>query len=225
MKDISIWMEELKEKLLAHFGGRLRYLGLQGSFGRGEATPKSDIDVMTAVENLSIADLDAYRDIVATMEESGRACGFICGLEELQNWPRYELFQVMADTRDVYGELKAILPAFSDEDVRDFVRINAANLYHELTHRYLYEDRERNIKALPFCYKGSFYILMNLHYLRTGEVLSTKKALLGQLSGDDQVVLETAMGETPATEENFDEKFALLLRWCRRLLREMREEG
>lgn len=219
MKDIETWMESLKDKLLTVFGGRLVYLGLQGSFRRGEATENSDIDVMAVVEDFSPADLSVYRNVIGTMEESERACGFFCGREELQNWPRYELFQVKADTRDVYGKLSAILPAYSDEDVRDFVRINAANLYHELSHRYLYENRERNIEALPFCYKGSFYILMNLHYLRTGEVLSTKKALLEGLSGDDREVLETAMGKRPITDENFDRQFALLLSWCRGLLR------
>lgn len=219
MKDIDVWMESLKEKLLALFGERLIYLGLQGSFRRGEATKTSDIDVMTVIKDLSIADLDSYRSIVGTMEQSGRACGFICGLTELQNWPRYELFQVMADTKDVYGELKALLPPFSNRDVEDFVRINAANLYHALSHRYLYESREQNIRMLPFCYKGCFYILMNLTYLRTGEVFSTKQGLLGRLSGDDRAVLETAMGKSPVTEENFQQKFSLLLSWCRGLLR------
>ena len=222
MKNIDVWMDELKDKLLALFGERLVYLGLQGSFRRGEATKTSDIDVMTVIKDLSIADLDSYRDIVETMEQSGRACGFICGLQELQNWPRYELFQVMADTKDIYGELKAILPPFSDRDVEDFVRINAANLYHALSHRYLYESREQNIRMLPFCYKGCFYILMNLTYLRTGEVFSTRTEFLGRLSGDDRTVLETAMGKSPVTNCNFLEKFSLLLGWCRGLLEEMR---
>ncbi len=222
MKNIDVWMDELKDKLLALFGERLVYLGLQGSFRRGEATKTSDIDVMTVVKDLSIADLDSYRDIVETMEQSGRACGFICGLRELQNWPRYELFQVMADTKDIYGELRTILPPFSDKDVRDFVRINAANLYHDLSHRYLYESREQNVEALPACFKGSFYLLMNLTYLRTGEILSTKQGLLGRLSGDDRAVLETAMGKSPVTNCNFLEKFCLLLGWCRGLLEEMR---
>ena len=219
MKEIDVWMDELKNKLLHHFGERLIYLGLQGSFRRGEATKTSDIDVMTVIKDLSIADLDIYRGIVGTMEQSGRACGFICGLTELKNWPRYELFQVMADTKDVYGELKAILPPFSDRDVENFIRINAANLYHALSHRYLYESREQNIRMLPFCYKECFYILMNLTYLRTGEVFSTRKDLLRQLVGDDRAVLETAMGKSPVTEENFQQKFSLLLSWCRGLLR------
>lgn len=219
MKDIETWMESLKDKLLTVFGGRLVYLGLQGSFRRGEATENSDIDVMTVVEDFSSADLSVYRE--RHRDDGRERTGLWLFLRpgRTAKLARYELFQVKADTRDVYGKLSAILPAYSDEDVRDFVRINAANLYHELSHRYLYENRERNIEALPFCYKGSFYILMNLHYLRTGEVLSTKKALLEGLSGDDREVLETAMGKRPITDENFDRQFALLLSWCRGLLR------
>ena len=79
MKDIETWMESLKDKLLTVFGGRLVYLGLQGSFRRGEATENSDIDVMTVVEDFSSADLSVYRDVIGTMEESERACGFFCG--------------------------------------------------------------------------------------------------------------------------------------------------
>ena len=43
--DIESWAGELAEKLLRSFGGRLRFLGYQGSYGRGEATEESDIDM------------------------------------------------------------------------------------------------------------------------------------------------------------------------------------
>ena len=45
MVDIENWMGELAEKLTGRFGPRLLFLGLQGSYGRGEAGEDSDIDV------------------------------------------------------------------------------------------------------------------------------------------------------------------------------------
>ena len=42
------------------FSNRLLYMGLQGSYLRGEATENSDIDIMVVVETMTIADLDAY---------------------------------------------------------------------------------------------------------------------------------------------------------------------
>ena len=40
--NIESYMEGLTEKLKAHFGQRLIYVGLQGSYLRGEANEESD---------------------------------------------------------------------------------------------------------------------------------------------------------------------------------------
>ena len=50
------------------FGGRLLYVGLQGSYLRGDATENSDIDIMVIIENLSVQDLDSYKKIIMKME-------------------------------------------------------------------------------------------------------------------------------------------------------------
>ena len=137
MKDISIWMEE-ERKAARSFRRAASLSGLAGgSFGRERPPQKGDIDVMTAVENLSIADLDAYRYYGNHGVKAGGLAALSAAWEELQKLAPVRAVSGYGDTRTCNGELKAILPAFSDEDVRDFVRINAANLYHELTHRYL----------------------------------------------------------------------------------------
>ena len=48
MIDVQIYMSELTTYLEAAFGERLLYVGLQGSYLRGEATEESDIDALAA---------------------------------------------------------------------------------------------------------------------------------------------------------------------------------
>ena len=60
-------MAELLPQLQQAFGARLCYLGLQGSYRRGEATESSDIDVVVLLESVGLDDLDTYRSIVRAM--------------------------------------------------------------------------------------------------------------------------------------------------------------
>ena len=45
MIDISAWTKEFLQKATETFGDRIWFVGLQGSYGRGEATETSDIDI------------------------------------------------------------------------------------------------------------------------------------------------------------------------------------
>ena len=65
MIDIDRYMTQLTQMLRQHFGSRLSYVGLQGSYLRGEATDSSDIDAMVVIDRLDINDLDAYRATMA----------------------------------------------------------------------------------------------------------------------------------------------------------------
>ena len=46
LTDLCAWTEEFLRRLLDAFPQRLIFAGLQGSYGRGEATPESDIDLV-----------------------------------------------------------------------------------------------------------------------------------------------------------------------------------
>ena len=56
MIDITIWMQSFLETLNETFKNRVWFVGLQGSYGRGEATETSDIDVVVILDELSAAD-------------------------------------------------------------------------------------------------------------------------------------------------------------------------
>ena len=216
MVEIQNYMENMVRRLRERFGQRLLYVGLQGSYLRGEATEGSDIDVMVVLNELKVSDLDTYRQIKNAMEEPEKACGFICGKEDLVHWNPMEICHLLHTTKDCFGSLKPLVPEYTEEDVRNFVKMSVNNLYHELCHRYIYADWEKNVACLPGTYKGGFFILQNLYYLESGTFVSTKQELLSRLSGKNREVLERAMDYGNC---NFEESFSLLLSWCQQTMR------
>ena len=57
MIDINGWMNDFLQKLDDVFANRVWFVGLQGSYGRGEATETSDIDVVVILDELSVSDI------------------------------------------------------------------------------------------------------------------------------------------------------------------------
>lgn len=220
MQSINIeeYVHELIKRLQLKFAGRLIYVGLQGSFRRGEATGDSDIDIMVTLDRLSVADLDAYREVIAGMPCFDRSCGFISGREELKNWQPYEICQLLHETKDYYGELRPLLPSFGEDDVRNYIGISIGNLYHMLCHGRIHAEPEKREEALRGLYKAVFYIMQNSYYLRSGKWIMTKAELLPLLHGLDREVLQMAMTVKSAAEYDAEKAYAILFDWCRNLL-------
>ena len=91
MINIEEYIEIIVEKLKETYFDRLVYIGLQGSYLRGEATENSDIDIMVVIDNMTIADLDNYRLIINSLEYSDKMCGFICSKTDIENWNPLEI--------------------------------------------------------------------------------------------------------------------------------------
>jgi len=216
------WVKELFTKLQAEFGSRLIYLGLQGSYRRGEATESSDIDIVTVLESMTPDDLERYRRVVRTQPDSTKACGFICGIKELRGWPRYEIFQLVQDTQDYWGVLAELAPSVTRQDIREFVRIGAANLYHELCHRYIYTEDAASPIKLTGCSKSVYYLVLNRHYLRTGYFCRTRAELAAACDTPESQVMQSAvrLSAGVADDESFRRDFTLLLEWCQNILQE-----
>lgn len=87
MLNIDSYMQNLLHLLQIHFPRRIIYLGLQGSYARGEATANSDIDVFLVLDQLSVVDLKRYKNLLAAMDCPAQSCGFICGVQELAGIP------------------------------------------------------------------------------------------------------------------------------------------
>ena len=208
-------MEKLIVDLRARFGARLLYVGLQGSFLRGEANEQSDIDAMVVLDELSVQDLADYREALERLGDFERSCGFICGKSELAAWNALEICHLLHSTKDLYGKLAPLVPAYTRADVETYVKVSLNNLYHELCHRYIHAPRGKAKKTLPFTYKGVFFILQNMHYLRTGDFVGAKRELLSALVGADKEVLEMSMALRNADEYDFEKAFALIFDWCK----------
>ena len=168
MFHVDKYLQDITESMKDVCGERLAYVGLQGSHLRGEATEDSDIDIMVVIRDLSRQDLDSYREIIMRMPDFEKSCGFICGVKELSGWNPLELCHLVHTTKDHYGKLSELIPEYSDQDIINYIKVSLGNMYHELCHRYTHADQEKNQRALPFTYKGVFFILQNIYYLKTG---------------------------------------------------------
>ena len=219
MVNIESYISRLTQLLKDRFGSRLLYVGLQGSYLRGEANENSDIDIMVILDELTLEDMDAYRQLVHSLEEPDKSCGFICGRADLANWNPLEMANLLGSTGDYFGRLADFVPSYSREDQRNFVKMSLNNLYHELCHRHIHGRRSENEEALPFIYKGVFFILQNLHYLRSGSFVGTRTGLLEVLEGKDRGVLERSAAMKKGETFDFEDSYALIFSWCQETLR------
>lgn len=221
MIDVENYIAEITAKLRAKVGGRLVYVGLQGSYLRGEATDTSDVDVMVVLDRLGVDDLDDYRAIVESLPRPDLSCGFICGADDLAKWNPLEICHLLHTTRDCFGSLAELVPDHDERDLRNFVKMSVNNLYHELCHGYIHADRAEFAGRLPALYKGTFFVLQNLHCLRSGEFAQSKKQLLSMLDGADREVLDRAMRLSAGEDFDFSDNYRLIFDWCRDTLRKL----
>lgn len=215
---LTTYMTELIELLKQTFSHRLRYVGLQGSYLRGEADENSDIDIMVVLDQLSVPDMNAYRTLLEKLGYRDKACGFICGEAELATWNPCEISQLLHTTRDYYGQLSLLVPKYTKYDEVVYLKTSLNNLYHELCHSYIHGKKEVLYTQLPHLYKIVFFILQNLHLQRTGDFILTKQALLPLLSEEEQWLLQTANKIKTAASFDVEEAFLRLFSWCQKTM-------
>ena len=213
MIDINSYLDSLIAECRSAFKERLLYAGLQGSYLRGEATENSDIDVMLILDRFSVQDMDVYRGILFRTGCPEKACGFICGRDEMQHWTPLEVCHIAHTTKDLYGKLSDYLPEASRADEINFVKFNLGNLYHELCHRYIHSDRDKNVRKFRDTCKGLFYLIQNICYLETGTFAQTREELKKTVSQEDRLML--TMSKLP-DDYDFDAAFGAVFAWCQK---------
>ena len=220
MFDINDYVQKLISQCKAAFGERLLYVGYMGSYLRGEANENSDIDVMVVIDNITISDMNTYRDIIKGLGYFDKSCGFICGKDEMKGWSPLEVCQLINTTKDVYGKLEPLLSPFTREDEINYVKFCLGNLYHELCHRFVHSSREKNIEKFRGTCKFFFFLIQNLHYLETGNFILKKADLKNAVPEADRRVLEFA-----ALPDSFDFDAALeeLFVWCQNAFKRLGE--
>jgi len=211
MFDLDKYLTDLITNCRSAFGERLLYVGLQGSWLRGEAHENSDIDVMVILDRFSVRDMDTYRGILKEIGFYDKSCGFICGKDEMKRWNPLEVCQLRQSTKDLVGTLTDFLPPATREDNVNYVRLSLGDLYHELCHRYIHADRDKNTAKFRGTCKNVFYLIQNLHFLESGQFILSRKDLQEAAEEEDRIVLE--MAELP-DDYDFDQTFSSLFAWC-----------
>lgn len=212
-------IDEYLNNLISHckesYGERLVYVGLQGSYLRGEATENSDIDVMIVLDEFSVADMKTYRAILKEIGWYEKSCGFICGKEDLANWNPLESLQLKYTTKDLYGNLESLLPPSTRQDEINYVKISLGNFYHEICHRYIHAGDEKSRDKLRASCKQLYFIIQNLHYLESGDFILKKNDLKAVVSTRDREML--CIPELP-DDYDFDKTYETVITWCQKTL-------
>lgn len=185
--NIEEWLNIAIEKLQKTFSAKLLFVGLQGSYNRGEATPESDVDLVVIIEELNFENLKQYRQIIDEMPYKELACGFISGRKELQNWSKSDLFQFFYDTKPLYGNLEEIIQPPSIEDIKKSIKTSSETLYHAATHSFVHSVNYA--EDLENLYKMTFFILQAKYFVETSVYIKTKNELLECLQGTDREIL------------------------------------
>ena len=95
------------------------------------------------------------------------------------------------------------------------------NLYHFICHSFIHTDFEENLQALKDSYKGVFFILQNIYYLKNNKYIQTKKELLSLLDGIDYDILKRSIDLKNGIEFDFGECFELLFKWCQKTIKQI----
>jgi predicted nucleotidyltransferase len=220
MIDISAFMEQFLQRLDEAFGGRVWFVGLQGSYGRGEATDHSDIDVVLILDVLSAEDLRAYEAMLDTLPHRERICGFVSGKAELLSWEPSDLFQFYYDTKPIKGTLDELLSLLDSAAVDRAIRIGACNLYHGCVHNMLHEKSDEILKGL---YKSASFVVQAIAFRQTGRYFSRQKDLLDVVSPAEQAIVNTVLHLKNGGAVDFDAMSQTLFAWAGQWIENVRD--
>lgn len=216
MIDMEKWLQLFTEQMDRYFGDRLVFIGLQGSYARGEACEGSDIDTVVIFDHLDGEDLERYRQAVDELPHRELLCGFVSGIEELEHWNRSELFQFYFDTTPIRGSLESLRPLIRAEDARRAVHSGACGIYHGCLHNFLHERSEEILRGL---YKEARFVLQALLFCRTGRYVRTK-AEMAAMTEELEKAIATA---DDFSGDQFAQLSEQLLKWAKTLICEYAE--
>ena len=215
MIEITTWMDGFLKALNKDFGNRVWFVGLQGSYGRGEATETSDIDVVVILDELSASDIQRYNAMLDTLPHRDLICGFLSGKEELFRWESSDLLQFYYDTTPLKGSLDELLPLLDTATVERAVRIGACNIYHGCVHNMLHEKSEDALKGL---YKAASFVVQAVALRQTGKYVKQKRDLLNVVSSDEKIIVENLLRIKDGCDFDFDNMSETLFSWSKKII-------
>jgi len=211
MIEITAWTNTFLKALNDYFSDRVWFVGLQGSFARGEATENSDVDMVVILDELSASDVATYNTMLDTLLHRELICGFLSGKNEILNWEPSDLFQFYYDTKPIKGSLDELLPLIDDTAVTRAIKIGVCNIYHGCVHNMLYDKSEEILRGL---YKSASFTIQAIAFKQTGKYISHQKDLLEIVSPDERVIVETFLKLKNGGTANFDTMSENLFNWA-----------
>ena len=217
MIDITNWMQSFLQVLNETFANRVWFVGLQGSYGRGEATETSDIDMVVILDELSIKDIQTYNDMLDNLPHRELICGFLSDKNDIMNWEPSDLFQFCHDTTPIKGSLDEVMAVIDESAVSRAIKIGACNIYHGCVHNMLHEKSEDILRGL---YKSASFVVQAIAYKQTGRYISHQKELLHIVSSDEQVIVETFLNLKNGGTVDFNLMSETLFAWSKKRISE-----
>lgn len=213
MVEINAWMHDFLQKLNEAFGKRVWFVGLQGSYGRGEATQTSDIDAVVILDELSALDIQTYDEMLNTLSHRELICGFLSGKNEILNWEPSDLFQFYHDTTPIKGSLDELLAAIDETAVNRAIKIGACNIFHGCVHNMLYEKSEDILRGL---YKSASFVVQAIAFKQTGNYIKYQKDLLPVVFPDERVIVDTFLNMKKGEAVDFFPMSETLFVWAKK---------
>ena len=213
MIDISAWLDGFLKALNENFEKRVWFVGLQGSYGRGEATDTSDIDIVVVLDELSAPDVQKYNAMLDALPHRELICGFLSGKDELLNWEPSDLFQFYYDTTAIKGSLDELLTVIDESAVNRAIKIGACNIYHACVHNTIHEKSEDALRGL---YKSASFVVQAITFKRTGKYIRHQKELISLSSPDERAVVNTFLELKNGGSVEFDSMSNRLLSFAKK---------
>ena len=211
--EINTWINTILQSLNSAFGERVWFMGLQGSYGRGEATEKSDIDVVVILDDLSVADINTYNLLLDTLPHRELICGFLSGKSELLNWEPSDLFQFYYDTKPIMGNLDELLMLLDEDAVNRAIKIGVCNIYHGCVHNMLYDKSEDILKGL---YKSASFVIQAICFKETKNYVSRQADLRNYVSSEEQAVIDIFLFLKNGGTAEFQKMSEILFVWSKK---------
>ena len=217
MIDIATWMQNFLQTLNETFRDRVWFVGLQGSFARGEATETSDIDVVVILDELSAMDIQNYNKMLNTLPHRELICGFLSGKDDIMNWEPSDLFQFCHDTTPIKGSLDEVLTLVDENAVNRAIKIGACNIFHGCIHNMLHEKSEDILRGL---YKSASFVVQAIVFKQTGNYIKHQEELLAVANLNEQAIINTFLSLKNGGTVDFIPMSETLFTWSKKWISE-----
>ena len=217
MIEITDWTNTFLSALNDQFGDRVWFVGLQGSYGRGEAAEKSDIDVVVILDELSAMDIQNYNKMLNTLPHRELICGFLSGKDDIMNWEPSDLFQFCYDTTPIKGSLGEVMAVVDENAINRAIKIGACNIFHGCVHNMLHEKSEDILRGL---YKSASFVVQAIVFKQTGNYIKHQEELLMVANFNEQAIINTFLSLKKGGTIDFIPMSETLFAWSKKWISE-----